>query len=81
MARTHVILADDVLQAVDDVVGKRGRSRFIEDAAREKLERVALGEALEATSGIARGPAYQRWHDRRKAASWVRRTRRTETTS
>ncbi len=79
MARTHVVLSDDVLKAVDEVVGKRGRSRFIEDAAREKLERLALSDALEATSGIARGNAYRHWHDRRSAAAWVRQTRRTET--
>jgi metal-responsive CopG/Arc/MetJ family transcriptional regulator len=72
-------MSDDVLKAVDEVAGKRGRSRFIEDAAREKLERLALVDALEATSGIARGTAYGHWRDRRDAAAWVRQTRRTET--
>lgn len=79
MARAHVVMSDDVLKAVDQVAGKRSRSRFIEDAAREKLERLALLDALEATSGIARGPAYGHWRDRRDAVAWVRETRRTET--
>ncbi len=55
MARTHVVMSEDVLAAIDEVVGKRGRSRFLEVAATERLERLALAESLEATAGIARG--------------------------
>ena len=79
MARTHVILADDLLAAIDEVVGKRGRSRFLEEAASEKLERLALAEAIDASAGIAQGPGYRHWRDRKTTAEWVRRTRRTET--
>jgi hypothetical protein len=78
MARTHVILSDEVLAAIDEVVGKRGRSRFLEQAAAEKLERLALVEGLQATAGIARGRAYADWGDRETAAAWVRKTRRME---
>jgi metal-responsive CopG/Arc/MetJ family transcriptional regulator len=78
VARTHVIMSDEVLNAIDKVVGKRGRSRFLEEAAEEKLERIALTESLEATAGIARGSSYKHWRDRRASAAWVRKTRRTE---
>lgn len=78
MARTHVVMSDDVLEAIDEVVGKRGRSRFLEQAAAEKLERLALAESLEATAGIARGRAYRHWQDRPTASAWVRKSRRTE---
>jgi metal-responsive CopG/Arc/MetJ family transcriptional regulator len=78
MARTHVVLSDEVLRAIDEVAGKRGRSRFLEEAAKEKLAQIALGEALEASAGIARGRAYEHWRDRRTAASWVQKTRGTE---
>ena len=78
MARTHVIMSDETLKAIDKVVGKRGRSRFLEEAAGEKLERLALAESLEATAGIARGSSYEHWRDRRASAAWVRKTRRTE---
>jgi hypothetical protein len=78
MARTHVVMSDEVLKAVDDVAGKRGRSRFLEEAAKEKLDRLELAEALEATAGIARGHAYGHWRDRSAATAWVRKTRRTE---
>lgn len=78
MARTHVVMSDEVLKAIDEVVGKRGRSRFLEEAAKEKLERLALAESLEATAGLTRGSSYRHWRNRRSAGAWVRKTRRTE---
>lgn len=78
LARTHVVMSDEVLAAIDEVVGERGRSRFLEEAAAEKLERLALQEALGATAGVARGSAYSHWRDRSSAAAWVRETRRAE---
>jgi len=71
-------MSDEVLKAIDEVVGKRGRSRFLEEAAAEKLERLALTEAIEGTTGIARGSSYSHWRARDAAAAWVRKTRRTE---
>lgn len=76
MARTHVVISDDLLSAIDDVVGERGRSRFLEQAAREKLDRLALEGALRATAGIAKGKRYEHWRDREAVAEWVRRGRR-----
>lgn len=78
MARTHVVMSDEVLKAIDEVAGKRGRSRFLEEAAAEKLERLELTGAIRATAGIARSRAYSHWRDRDVAATWVRETRRTE---
>lgn len=78
MARTHVVMPDELLGAIDRVVGKRGRSRFIGEAAAEKLERLALADAITQTAGIARGAAYGHWRDRDAVADWVRRGRQTE---
>jgi hypothetical protein len=71
-------MSDEVLNAIDEVVGKRARSRFLEEAATEKLERLALTESLEATAGIAHGRGYGHWRDRTSSADWVRKTRGTE---
>ena len=78
MARAHVVMSEDLLEAIDEIVGKRGRSRFLEEAAREKLERLELAEALKATAGIASEADYPHWRDGRTSAEWVRRTRRGE---
>jgi metal-responsive CopG/Arc/MetJ family transcriptional regulator len=77
MARAHVVLADDVLDAVDEIAGERGRSRFLEQAAREKLARLALEKALDETFGVLAGSGYDHWRDRRTTAAWVRRLRRS----
>jgi metal-responsive CopG/Arc/MetJ family transcriptional regulator len=71
-------MSDETLNAIDEVAGKRGRSRFIEEAAKEKLERLALAEAIEATAGIAHGHGYRHWRDPSSASAWLRKTRRTE---
>ncbi|MGH2556842.1 MAG: hypothetical protein ACRDHO_14150 [Actinomycetota bacterium] len=72
MARTHVVISDELLAAIDQVVGARGRSRFLEEAARERLDRLELEGALMATAGIAKGKRYDHWRDRKAAAEWVR---------
>ncbi|MDO9028025.1 MAG: hypothetical protein Q7U68_04100 [Candidatus Roizmanbacteria bacterium] len=38
-AKAHVVLDSDILDEIDRIDGKRRRSLFIEEAAREKLER------------------------------------------
>lgn len=39
MARTHVVLDEEVIDAINKRVGQRGRSRFIEAAGPRELER------------------------------------------
>lgn len=81
MARTHVVLDDALLDAIDSLAGERGRSRFLEQAAREKLARLELEAAVRETAGIARPEDYPAWASREQAADWVRRTRATEPAS
>lgn len=75
MGRTHVVIADEVLKKVDEVAGGRGRSRYIEAATREKLERDEVLEALEATAGILKEEDYPEWRDSKTTAEWVRSIR------
>jgi hypothetical protein len=46
MTRTHVILPDDVVAAIDELVGQRGRSSFLTEAAREAIKRRRLKSFL-----------------------------------
>jgi len=78
MTRTHVVMADDVMEAVDRLVGERGRSRFLEEAAREKLARIQLEAALEETSGALSPEGHPEWRDRDATSEWVRSVRRME---
>lgn len=76
MARTHVILDDEVLKAIDDRVGQRSRSSFLEEAAREKLERVELEEAIRTGAGLLKSENYPHWRDTASVQEWVRASRR-----
>ena len=78
MARTHVVIDDEVLAAIDALAGERGRSRFLEEAAREKLARVELEAAIRDSAGIAHDTDYPEWASRAEIAAWVRSTRDTE---
>ena len=75
MARTHVVLDDEVLLAIDRVAGERGRSRFLEEAAREKLARLELERTLKETAGTVDGKNHPSWADARATAAWVREVR------
>ena len=81
MARTHVILADEVVVAIDQLVGQRGRSRFLEEAGREKLERLELEQALASTAEILKTKDYPEFEDQASINEWVRAQRRTEEVS
>jgi hypothetical protein len=76
MARVHVTLDDEVVEAIDDKVGRRGRSRFLAEAAREKLERIALEEAIRAGGGLLKDEDYPHWQDTASVQEWVRASRR-----
>lgn len=81
MARTHVILDDGVIEAIDHIVGHRGRSRFLEEAAREKLEHLELEHALASTAGILKSKDYPEFQDQASINEWVRSQRRTKEAS
>jgi hypothetical protein len=81
MTRTHVVLDDEVLHAIDRLVGQRGRSRFLQEAAREKLERVRLEVALASTAGVVRATDYPEFGDQAGINEWVRGQRRTDEAS
>ena len=74
--RAHVILPEDLVRAVDALAGKGKRSRFIEDAVREKLRREALLAALAETAGTLSAKDHPHWDTKEDVASWVRESRR-----
>ena len=78
MARTHVILSDEVIQAIDEKVGQRGRSRFLDEAAREKLGRLELEDAIRTGAGILKDRDYPHWRDTQSVKEWVRSVRRED---
>lgn len=74
--RTHIVLPDELVEAVDRLVGKRRRSAFVAEALRERLRREQLLRALEESAGILKEEDYPEWATPAKVARWVRKVRR-----
>ena len=73
--RTHVVLPEDLIREVDRRVGARQRSRFVEEAIRERLAREALSSALRESAGTLEGKDYPDWGSPEDVSAWVRRSR------
>jgi hypothetical protein len=50
-SKAHLVFPDELLQAIDKLVGKRGRSKFVVEATRKELKRIQLQKALEKAAG------------------------------
>ncbi len=64
------------MEEVDRLVGKRHRSAFFAEAARERLRREKLIQALRETAGSIKSEDHPEWATSRKVAAWVRKLRR-----
>lgn len=49
--RTHIVIPEQLAQEIDTLVGKRGRSSFLTDAAWKEVRRLRMLKALGEASG------------------------------
>ena len=49
--RTHIIIPDQLAREIDTLVGKRGRSTFLTEAAWKEVRRLHMLKALEEATG------------------------------
>lgn len=49
--KTHLIFPGELLEAIDKLVGKRKRSKFVTEVVRKELKRKKLEAALEKAAG------------------------------
>ncbi len=73
--RAHLVLPEQLLEAVDRIAGKRKRSRFVEEAVREKLAREELAAAMRECVGIIDLAEYPDWKTPEGVSEWVKRLR------
>jgi len=76
--RTHLVLPEELVKRIDVMVGRRKRSRFVEEAVREKLRRETLLAALKETAGVLSAEESPDWATSESAAAWVRESRRQD---
>jgi len=73
MKRTHIVISEQLATQIDTLVGRRGRSAFLTQAAERELMRLRQIAALKAAAGS--------WKDkdhpelRQGAAKWVKKLR------
>lgn len=76
--RTHVIIPSELVQSVDELVGKRSRSRFFSEAVEEKLARAKLANAARKVVGSLADVDIPGWETSDAAAAWVHDSRRAD---
>ncbi len=76
--RAHVVLDKELIDAIDEVAGKRKRSQFIEEAVRAKLQRERLGRAMAAAKGSINPADYPEWSTPQAVSDWVHNMRRED---
>ena len=70
-------IPEEILNAVDEVAGKRKRSLFIVEATQEKLERERFLKALEGTKGVWTDDRHPELRTKRDLKRYLKEKRRS----
>lgn len=74
--RAHVVLASDLIREIDERVGQRRRSEFIQEAIEEKLSRLRRVEAFNRVVGSVADGDIPEWETRESTSAWLHELRR-----
>jgi metal-responsive CopG/Arc/MetJ family transcriptional regulator len=74
--RAHIIMPAELVAEIDAQVGPRKRSRFVQEAVEEKLQRNRLRASLPKMAGSLTNVDIPGWESSEAAAEWVRAQRR-----
>lgn len=75
--KAHLIFPEDLLQAIDKLVGKRGRSKFVAEATRKELKRIQFLQALQEAAGSWKDEDHPELKEK-GTYQWVREQREME---
>ncbi|MBU2545415.1 hypothetical protein KKC65_03120 [Patescibacteria group bacterium] len=68
--KTHLVFPKDLLETIDETIGKRKRSSFVVEATKEKLAKENFSRVLEKTAGA--------WKNRKNDVnSYIRELRKS----
>jgi metal-responsive CopG/Arc/MetJ family transcriptional regulator len=73
LVRTNVTLPEELIQAIDELAGPRGRSAYLAEAASQKLKRDRLAKAIRETAGVMVGKRERMGAD--EIVDWVNQLR------
>ena len=72
--RTNLMLPDDLVAAIDEVAGPRGRSRYVADVLARQIQRDRWYAAMKAAAGAWRD--HPSFPNDESVSEWVRASRR-----
>ena len=75
MVRAHIVVPEEVVRAVDELVGERGRSKFFKEAVEEKLKKAVRTRMLEDMAGSLVDADTPGWETPESTDRWVRASR------
>ncbi len=76
-SKAHLIFPEDLLRTIDNLVGKRGRSKFVVEATRKELKRIQLLQALQEAAGSWKDEEHPELREK-GTYQWVRDQREIE---
>jgi metal-responsive CopG/Arc/MetJ family transcriptional regulator len=75
--KAHLIFPEELLQAIDKLVGKRGRSKFVVEATRKELKRIQFLQTLQEVAGSWKDEEHPELVEK-GTYQWVREQREIE---
>lgn len=69
--RAHIVMSAELIAEIDAQVGPRRRSRFVEEAVAEKLQRQRRIEAFDQVVGSLKDVDVPGWETPETTAQWV----------
>ncbi|MBI3977554.1 MAG: hypothetical protein HY331_05135 [Chloroflexi bacterium] len=78
---THVVIPRELVESVDQLVGRRGRNKFFAEAIENKLARLRLARIARSAAGSLAQTEIPGWESGEAAAEWVRASRQADDAS
>lgn len=73
--KTHLVFSRELLESIDEFVGKRKRSRFVLEATKEKLAKERFLKILERTAGAWKDKNHPKLRARKDVDKYIRKLR------
>jgi len=74
--RAHIVVPKELVDSVDELVGQRQRSKFFQEAVKEKLKIERRLRAFDKVRGSLKDKDIPGWETPESAIEWVRAGRR-----
>lgn len=75
--KTHLVFPRDLLETIDEFIGKRKRSSFVVEAAKEKLARERFLEILKEAAGLWTDKRYSELRIKKDVDKYIRNQRKS----